>query len=212
MATKLPPTIAEAEASLIEAEVLAYARKLVRMVRDEQISFCGQPLSWLEKVDSQRFARQTMKQMASFPFGMMDLCNLARAGWGLADEAARELIQEYSHRREDMPPTLVAYNMEIIDPRRVYRRLPSQKKEDRFLRDLAIVWVVGDVCSKFRLKPMRQRRSKPSKHDRFSGCSIVAEAITAELMPLGESAVVEVWRRYGRMAFPNGLNAIGLRL
>ncbi|WP_143273373.1 hypothetical protein [Bradyrhizobium canariense] len=200
MAPTLPPTFAEAQASLIKTEALAYAREFVRMIRDQQITFWGQPLHWFARADNRQFARERMKGAASTPQGMMDLCNLARTGWGLADEAARELIIDYQHRGEDMPPTLVAYNMEIVDPRRVWRQLSAPKKEDRFLRDLAITGIVGDVCRKFSLKPMRQRTSK---RDRPSGRAIVAEALQAEHMALGESAVVDVWRRYGRIAFPN---------
>jgi hypothetical protein len=219
MGAKLPATFAEAEAALREAEALAYARERVLMVRDEKISFCGLRLSWFEKPDSQRFAGWLAKQMAQTPQGMTDLCNLARVGWGLADEAARELIQDYKHRRryEDMPPSLLAYDQEITSPRRAYRRLSSQKKEDHFLCDLAIAYVVGDVCAKTGLKATRQRASKPSKRDRPSGCRVTAEALRLEQVaerlegrPLGESGVAEIWRRFGRIAFPDGPHALRL--
>ncbi|MEY9182346.1 hypothetical protein [Bradyrhizobium sp. USDA 313] len=154
MTTKLPSTVANAEASLLHADALTYARKWVRMVRDEQIPHWGNAgQSWFDKQESQRFVRQMMRHMARSPSGMIDLCNLARAGLGLADQTARELILEYEHARELMPPALLAYNMELVDPRRGYRRLTSQKKEDRFLRDIAITVIIGDVCSRFRLKP-----------------------------------------------------------
>nr|WP_224741164.1 hypothetical protein [Bradyrhizobium sp. 2S1]MCK7667573.1 hypothetical protein [Bradyrhizobium sp. 2S1] len=205
---KLPATFAEAEAEVLKANALAYARESVRTVREERVSFCGMQLSWFEKSESQRFARERMKEMACSELGMMDLCNLARAGWGLADEAARELILRYKHRKEDMPPTLEAYNMEIVDPRRAYQRLPSKKKADNVLRDLAVTAIIGDVCAKFRLKPTRQR---DSKQDRPSGCSIVALALQEEQLGIGESAVVEIWRRLGRMAFPDGPHAISPR-
>jgi hypothetical protein len=54
---------------------------------------------------------------------------------------------------------------------------------------------------KFSLKPTRNRYSN---HERPSGCSIVSRALAEEGQGLarGESAVVEVWRRYGRIAFP----------
>jgi hypothetical protein len=217
--SKLPSTIVEAQASLLKAEALAYARERVRMVRDEKISFCGLRLSWFEKPDSQRFAGWIAKQMAQTPQGMTDLCNLARAGWGLADEAARELIQDYKHRRryEDMPPSLLAYDQEITGPRRAYRRLPAQKNEDHFLCDLAIACIVGDVCAKIGLKATRQRASRPSKRDRPSGCSVTAEALRLEQVaerlvgrPLGESGVAEIWRTLGRIAFPDGPHALPL--
>jgi hypothetical protein len=182
------------------------------MVRDEQVSFCGLQLSWFEKPESQRFARWLAKQMSQTPQGMIDLCNLARAGWGLADEAARELIQHYKHHRryEEMPPSLLAYDQEITGPRRAYRQLSAPKKEDRFLRDLAICVIVGAVCGRFGLNPTRQRASKRER-PRPSGCSTVALALKAERMALGESAVAEAWRRFGRMAFPDGPHAIGVQ-
>jgi hypothetical protein len=216
---KLPASLAEAEAAVLKAGAVAYARELVRMIRDQQISFCGLRLSWFEKPDSQRLAGWLAKQMAETPQGMVDLCNLARAGWGLADEAARELIQDYKHRRryEDMPPSLLAYDQEITGPRRAYRRLSSQKKEDHFLCDLAITCVVGAVCVNTGLKATRQRASKPSKRDRFSACRVTAEALRLEQVaerlegrPLGESGVAEIWRRLGHIAFPNGPRALRL--
>jgi hypothetical protein len=60
------------------------------------------------------------------------------------------------------------------------------------------------------LKPLRQRASK---RDRPSGCSVTAEALKLEQVAvIGESAVVEIWGRYGHVAFPNGPGALGLRL
>src|SRR5262245_45988609 len=128
--TKLPASITDAEACLLEADALAYARESVRRIRDEKVEFFGLPLSWFEKSDSRRMVCQFMKDMATQPLAMMDLANLARAGWDLADGALRELIIEYQHRNEPMPPPLAAYAMEVADPRRAYRRSHGQKKTD----------------------------------------------------------------------------------
>ena len=203
--TKLPATFAEAEASLLEADALNYARETVRRIRDEKISFFGLPLSWFEKAESRRFVLEFMKQGAKHPsgFAMMDLANYASAGWDLADDALRELYIEYEHRNEPMPPPLRTYIMERADPRRVYRRPRGQKKSDNLLRDIAVTVVVGDVCMEFGLKPTRQTASK---HDRLSGCRIAAQALKKEGLTIAEPTVVSIWTRYGRIAFPSGVS------
>jgi len=191
----------------LEVAALAYACERVRMVRDEEMVFFGLPLHWFDKLDNRRFARERLKGAAKDPQGMIDLANLARAGWDLAHEALCELIQEYGHRAESMPIPLQAYNMEIVDPRRDYHRLRGKKKSDRILRDIAITAIVGDVCWKFSLPPTRQRASK---RDRPCGCKIVAQALRNEkVCMIGEDAVVAVWTKYGRIAFPTGIAGLG---
>lgn len=196
---KLPATIAEAEA-------LAYAQDWVRRVRDEKVQFFGLALSWFAKADNERLAIQVFKEASRWPEGMMDVANLARVGEPIAKQACRELILEYAHRNEAMPPPLHTYNMEIIRGQRVYGLLPAPKKASYLLRDIAITVIVGDVCWKFSLKSTRQRASK---RERLSGCGVVALALANEHMALGESAVVNIWTRYGRIVFPNGAAVLG---
>jgi hypothetical protein len=190
--TNLPATV-------IEAEAVANARASVRMIRDDKITFFGLPLSWFDKEDNRRFVREQIKSFAmSSPMAMVDVAKLGSAGWDVADDALRELIIEHHHRSEPMPPPLTTYSMEIA-ARRDYRRPHGPKKTDTLLRDIALTALVGDVCMKFGLRPTRLTASKK---DRPSGCSILAQALKAESMAMSESAVVSIWNRYGRMAFP----------
>jgi hypothetical protein len=200
--TKLPVPISAATT----AAAIAYARERVRMVRDEKITFFGLELSWFKKEHSREMVRQMMKDLALSPRGMMDVANLARAGWDLADETLREMIIDYSHRREEMPPTLIAYNMEVVACRSHQPRAGARKKSDNLLRDFAITCVVGDVCGRFGLLPTRQMASKKA---RLSGCRVVARALAEEGLAISELAVIGVWTRYGRRAFPGGFSSLG---
>jgi hypothetical protein len=209
MLPALPATLA-AKASLLEAEALAYARKNVRMIRDEKISWWDLPLSWFETSDSRRLAKVWLRTMAKHPHGLMDITNLGRIGWGLAHEVVCELIVEHQHNNRDMPPPLATYNMELAraagDPQRRYRRMRGREKADLLLRDIAIIFCVGDVCWKFDIPPTRQAASK---RERLSGCKVVAQAMAEEGLALSESDIVSIWTRYGRMAFPGGVKALG---
>jgi hypothetical protein len=203
--TRLPMTFKDAETAMLEAEALAYTRHNVRMIRDEKIRFFGLELSWLAKADNRRLAVQMMKNGAARPLFLMDLCNLARAGWPIADEALRELIVEYQSRGEPMPTPLAAYTMEIADPRQRWRPIGGPEKADTFLRDIAITFVVGDTSwkfAKFGLKPTRQ---VASRRRRPSGCSIAARAMAAEGLAISEATVARVWTKFGWIAFPGSM-------
>lgn len=167
----------------------------------------GLELYWFDKLENRRFGRKMLKDMAQRPQGMIDLVNLARVGVGLAEEVARELILDYGHRAEAMPIPLHAYGLEIADPRRIYPRQRGKNKADNFLRDIAITAIVGDACWKFGLPPTRQQASK---QNRPSGCNVVAQALRGEkVCMIGEAAVVTIWTKYGRAAFPNGVTGLG---
>jgi len=201
--TKLPAT-------LLEAETLAHSRANVRMIRDEKISWWGLPLSWFEKSDSRQGVKQWLKNMAVDPYRLIDLDHLARAGWGLAHEVMCELIVEHQHNNMEMPPALKTYNQLVArasgDPARRYRRTRGQRKSDLLLRDIAVIFLVGDVCWKFGIPPTRQ---VASKRQRLSGCNVVARAMAEETLAMSEEAVVSIWTRYGYMAFPDGVKALG---
>ena len=143
--TTLPQTLAEAEATLR----MAYARELVRSIRDEKISWCGLRLSWFAKPDNRRAAMQFIKTAAmSAPLAMIDLVNAARCGFDLAYDVACELILEHKHRRNEMPPSLAAFDMELTDPRRHRQKQRGLKEADFLMRDIAITAIVADVCWK----------------------------------------------------------------
>jgi hypothetical protein len=130
-----PPTALD---KAIEAEALKYAREFVRQIREEKIEWFGVPLSWFDKPDNRRAAMEFMKKAAKdTPLAMIDLVNVARAGGDLAYDAARELILEYQHDCVEMPPSLTAFNMELIDPRHRHRKQRGQKRADNYMRDIA---------------------------------------------------------------------------
>jgi hypothetical protein len=132
---------------------------------------------------------------------MLDLVSLARAGADLAYDAVLELIIEHKHGRREMPPPLAAFDMEKDDPRHRRQRQRGKKRADYLMRDIAVTTIVAEVCSNFGLKPTRQWYSK---QERPSGCGIVARAMTEEGFPIGDGAVMAIWTRYNRVAFPRG--------
>jgi hypothetical protein len=194
--TKLPATFEEAEA-------LAYAREGVHMVQAEKVSFMGLRLSWFEKADSRSVWKQWLKLSARDPIALIDLCNEARAGDGLARQALSELILDYRHQHADLPPALAGYEADLIreagDPEHHAPGIRGRRRSDVLLRDIAIVWIVGTICWKFGLKPTR---NPASKREHLCGCGIVARALAAEGMAISEAAVVSLWTRWGRSAFP----------
>jgi hypothetical protein len=203
--TKLPATLGE-------PEVLAHARANVRMIRDEKISWLGLPLSWFEKSDRRQGVKQWLKMnMAADPNRLLDLDQLARAGWGLAHEVMCELIVEYQHNNIEMPPALKTYNQLVAraagDSQHRQRKTGGKQLADFLLRDIAVIFCVGDVCWKFGIPPTR---NPASKREHLSGCKAVAMALAEEgLAFISEPGVVDIWRRYGHLAFPGGVKALG---
>lgn len=191
-------------ATLQEAEALAYAREHVRAIRDEKIAFIGElTLSWFAKPDNRRATVQRMKDAATQPLLLMDLCNLATAGWAVAQDAVQELIVDYSCRCEAMPAPLATYNMALADPRHRPGRLGAPEKADTYLRDIAITYVAGVTCWKFGLDPTRQVASRPKKQEAVSGCRVTALAMYEENVGVSEPTVVRVWTKLGWIAFPD---------
>ncbi|WP_441259624.1 hypothetical protein AB7008_23700 [Bradyrhizobium sp. 521_C7_N1_3] len=183
-------------AEIAEADAVAYARQLVCMVRDEKLEFCGVPLNWFDKGDNHLAARKLIERLAVLsPDLMLDLPHLAHAGWGLAHEALLNLHVQYEHQGKPRPPALAAYIQELASGR-TYLHIPSKKREDNFLRKIAINFIVGSVCERFKMKPTRSSRRKPS------GCSIVTKALADERIAIGEDAVTAIWAQLGKVAFP----------
>jgi hypothetical protein len=191
--TKLPATIDEAQA-------LTYARGRIASFRDgkhELYPGMGE-YYWLDKADGRQLFIQMLKVGAlKDSMFMMHVCNAARGGSDLADEALRELIIEFENNRKDKPTALAEYTMEIaragIKPSR--RRGP--KRSNYYLRDIAVGGVVLQVQLKFGLDPYRNEASP-----RQSACSIVARAMREERLKgkWAESAVVAIFKKYSGIA------------
>jgi hypothetical protein len=172
---------ADAAAALREADVVAFARAEIACLRNNPVD----GVRVLDQGDNRRYSRQIMKALAlAHPLHLMEIADYARAGWTLADEALRELIVEFLDRGESMPTYLAAYNMELA--RGNIRHPPGPRKEDRFLRDLALVVVMEIVAGRFGLNPTRSSSRRPS-----------AASVVAKAAQMSESAVVTLWRRYG---------------
>src|SRR5262249_17858506 len=132
-------------------------------------------------------------------------------GWDLAQEALRELILEFKHRKQPLPPALDGYDFSLT-AQTIRAPLSGPKPYKTFFRDIGISIVVGEVSQQFGLKPHRN----VSKHaaPRPSACSIVATAWTEFRLsletaeretaqrPPTERAIQKIWQKYGPLIRP----------
>lgn len=174
--TKLPVTLEAAEAAELEKMALAFARQLVRTFK----SSTGWGKHWL-------------KAAAANPRWTSDICNLAREGSGLADEAVRELIVECDQRRQEPLMAVRQYGAEIVQAGGRLPRRGGWDKSAGFLRDMMVMCIIKHVCGVFSLPPTR---SRSSRREGLSSCRIVAMALAAEREGISEAAVVTIWTRY----------------
>jgi hypothetical protein len=196
------PTYRDPRGALLAVDALAYARESITRISEGKIELMGIALSWRDPADGRRLAKEFLKRRATDPLGLKDVKELALAGWDLADEALRELIVEHEHYGREKPTGLKEYTIEITDPRRIRHKPRGRKKTDNYLRNIAITFLVGDVCWKFGLTPARQTESRHNPR-RPNGCTIVAQALGSAGIPIGEAAVATIWQKMGRIAFPN---------
>ena len=132
--TQLPQTI--------EAEALAYAKQRIIEFRQQNSTTFGAPYSWLTQQAGHALARQLLKSKALWhPNDMLWVIALARAGWKDADEALRELANEYIAVYKLPPVPLANYVMELnagtIHP-------PARQKASNFLRNVVILMIVDE--------------------------------------------------------------------
>jgi hypothetical protein len=212
----LPTAIETSKATRLEGAALAYARGLVRWLRDEKLPLesPGMPpqlVSFLDVADAERWGANRMMAEAMLADGersrvnrlkaeamqgsamtIVDLVDLAPA-WGLADRACRELVQEYERRGERKPPALGVYTQRLAAGR-LYSRRGGWDATRLVMRNVTIAHIVAGVCSRFDLKPLRNLRSRL---ERASGCSITARALKEECFVISETAVAKIWDEYG---------------
>jgi hypothetical protein len=148
-------------ATFVEADALTFARRCIAFVRDGKLALGGTEHGrWFEKDESHRISRQMFKAWAmESPINMMNAVEFARAGWGLAGEALRDLLLEYKNRGDRPPTYLAAFDMEITAGDRM-RRMPARRKSDNVTRDIVIAFVVFFVSERFALRPTRNRASQ----------------------------------------------------
>jgi len=204
--TKLPKTLEAAEAAQLESRALASARQHISRLKSDMFLQIPLPegelppdssFSWLNREDDRRWFKHLLKTVAMDPNHTSYICNLAREdGWGLADEALRELFVEREQRGQDLPMAVRQYCVEIVQTAGRPRRGGWDKS---FLRNIAICSVIDGVCEEFSLQPTR---SRTSWREGLSGCRIVAKALAAEGLAMSEAAVVTIWTRCQRLIRP----------
>ena len=156
------------------------------------------PWSWFGRESSRAWVKARLKALAVIPQRASYVCELARDGHSVADEALREIIVDHKERDEKLLTALRAYDIELTQARR--RRRGGWDPTEVILRNLAILMVVADVCRAFRLPPTR---SQASRRHCLSGCYIAAQALEEEREAISESAVVKAWTRYGFILAPD---------
>ena len=105
-----------------------------------------------------------------------------------------------------MPYALEVYNMRIVrdaagDPegRPEPRRASEGGSPPISLRDLAILWMVGDLRWKFGMNAMRKQASK---RPHLTRAPLSRAPWRTKSSPLARILVKAVWTRFGRRAFP----------
>jgi hypothetical protein len=182
---------------------LNLACELVRKVRDEGIDWFGASLRWFEQEDTLHAWRELMKGAAvQNPAAMHQTAQFARAGWALADQVLCELDVQYGHADKAKPMALQVY----MTDRRLFGRpeqVKSMQSYSHFHRDLAIVVIIAEVCTRCGLKPTGSSERKSN------GSAIVAQALQAEQVArIDVHAVRKIWSRWHKIAFPGGLGKL----
>ncbi|MBI1189017.1 MAG: hypothetical protein GC206_17055 [Alphaproteobacteria bacterium] len=178
---------------LRDAQALNAAREFLEFHQTQEVEIFGVRARWLNDADNRRVAIAALKRQTLLrPETMMDVVELARAGWPIADAALRELILEFTNRGEVMPTYLAAYSMEIVSGRT--RKMPGRQVSDKFLRDIVIVSAVMIVSEQFDMPPTGRN---------ISASSVVAEALSRMNLPIGYKGVAKIWAKYGHMVAPD---------
>jgi hypothetical protein len=126
----------------------------------------------------------------------------------IADQPMRHQIVERINRLgrgETLPPELNAYTIELVSGPRF--RLPvSPEASDRILGGLVLVALVGDLCSRFDMKPIVIRRRKRPLP---AGCRVLSLALAvenpaaglsgAEIVAAAEAEVKSAWKSFGSL-------------
>jgi hypothetical protein len=184
----LPATFNEA----LEVQALAFARAWITQNSG--------PLGIFHPDAEIVYGKQMMKRAAQYhPFFADDIVYFAEKGSEQADLALRELIAEYTDRREPLTAVLAAYNIRLLNPS--MRKKPGQKKAGHFVRDIGIVLMVKELTREFHLSPNVKTLSGnriDGAPGRPTACSIAAAALTEAGIgvAMGFKNVERVWHRY----------------
>lgn len=176
-------------------EAMAFAKQEVLAAMTDPIDIGGISVRLLSKQDNREFACWTMANVAkSSPGRLAEYVDYAMQGWGLAQDAMQRLISEIEATGAPLPPPLSSYAamLKVASP----RKLPGQKREDNFLRDIAIALTVQRVRDRYELTPT-------ARHGNASACGVVSEALGAHGINVTYKQVETIWGKVGKMIEPD---------
>jgi hypothetical protein len=178
-----------------EAQALAFAKQQIAIMRDGAFFDVG--FGAFHPDAGRVLLRRIMGDVASLNGGaLLQLIDFARAGWDDAHLTLTQMITEYLHRGETLPPFLATYNAEVLN-RRVSGPV-GPKPATQFVADLVICMLMAELITRFGLKPTRYSKRRPS------AASITAQALAEAGLHRGaESAIEKVWKRWGARILDN---------
>ena len=136
--------------------------------------------------------KQILKDAARKPLQAEHVCVCAREGWGLAQDALKEVLTEAQQRGEQLSASLTAYDIAL---RQGLVRCGGPERGKTFLRNIVIYDIVEAMRERFGLCPTRSRSARPGK-ERLSGCYVAYLALKEERDALSEPAVERIWAEY----------------
>jgi len=145
--------------------------------------------------------RQAVKVFAGLhPFNLDAIAAVADESYDV-HVAMRELIAEYIHRHEELPPTLKAYNIRILNPHfRPPEKGSGQAKAANVLEDLVLMTLLMSLIERFHYLPTR------GSQRRHCACSIVSLAATRAGLHRGdERSIKKIWDRYAPSVLPGSM-------
>lgn len=151
---------------------------------------------WLSKEGGRRATIANLKifAMTGAP-QMAAIIQYADEGWGLADQALRELFAAFLELKQELPPPLADY-MHNLALHGTPPRTTGPQKADKWLRNLAVAYAVEELVERFGL---------PTK-GKGSACAIVGSAMKGSGgQILTTKAVERIWIDWSRWLKPLGV-------
>lgn len=174
-----------------ESQALGAARQWVARCLEPGEHFGG--LAPLDPDAGHVVLRGVIKDWAvQHPLNAAEVCGWARAGWGDADLAARELIAEFLNIGVTLPLPLNAYMIDLAHPRAEAHQqaIRGQPRAKKLLEDLCIAVLLAELCRNFGLRLRRRQKHTDS------ACSVVARALNEFGINRAERAIEKVSEHY----------------
>lgn len=182
MATKLLPTIAEAEASLIEAEMIGVVSHWFDLAHE-----------LLSTEASHRYTQARMKALIK----QGTIPTVKVIGWandGVADahSALLQVAAEMMDRGEQLPATIAGYAIQHLG-----KPLPPRRKgrdaADNWLRDQAIAGVVALAVERWHPQLPMSRNPASSWP---SACSLISASLARRGIKVSEKRVEKIFHQF----------------